>query len=66
MQFLQEFSIEQGVNSTKKGLVLGFVWRFSGNGGCCVPGFEGVQSLKKNGVPWGDFIKKKRPDGVVL
>ena len=33
MQFLQEFSIKQGVIFTRTGLILGFVWEFWGNRG---------------------------------
>jgi hypothetical protein len=47
MQFLQEFSIEQGVIFTETGLFLGFVWGFSGNGGRTGPGLGGVNSEKK-------------------
>jgi hypothetical protein len=53
MQFFQEFSIKQGVICIKSGFSLGFVWEFWGNGGQCVPGLEGLLSLKKGGLGEG-------------
>jgi hypothetical protein len=68
MQFLQEFSIEQGVIFTQTELILGFVWGFSRNGGLYVPGLERLLSLKKGwfgrGVS-GGAMGFFRSDGIV-
>jgi len=68
MQFLQEFSIEQGVIFTQTGLILGFVWPLFGNGDRYVPGLERLLSLKKGwfgrGVS-GGAMGFFRSDGIV-
>ena len=40
----------------KTGLSLGFFWEFRGNMGLCVPGLEGLLSLKKGGLGEGFFV----------
>jgi hypothetical protein len=46
MQNIQEFSIKQGVVGSQTGLISGFVWEFSGNGGRSVAGLEEFQTRK--------------------
>jgi len=43
MQYIQEFSIKQGVVGSQTGLNMGFVWEFSGNGGRTGPGLRRFQ-----------------------
>ena len=73
MQILQEFSIKQGVIFILTGLNLGFVWEFWGNGSRCVPGLEGLLSLKKGGLGegfqearWGFFVLMELCENFIL
>jgi hypothetical protein len=58
MQFLQEFSIEQGVIFIQTDLILGFVWEFCRNGGRLSARLERLSSLKKGGLGEGFFVLK--------
>ena len=54
MQYVQEFSIKQGVVGSQTRVNLSFIWEFSGNRGRISPGLE-VFSMKKRWVFKTDF-----------
>ncbi|MDD1699433.1 MAG: hypothetical protein LUQ04_01425 [Methanoregula sp.] len=49
IQYIQEFSIEQGVGGSQPGVDFGFVWILFGNGGWGGAGLEGWEMRKNRG-----------------
>ncbi len=59
MQYIQEFSIKQGVGVSQTRVNLGFVWEFCRDGGRSVTGFRGFPD-RKNRILRGDAERLRR------